>query len=149
MPADCAAPGPARLKHKATRVATLFAQVDVGSHEGVVAAVYNGEADAGSTYADARTRLEKDHPDVMTKVNVIKVTTEIPNDGVQFSPSLPEEKRDLIVNALLEIAATEKGKAALNKAYQWEALEKHDDSFYDPFRQILQASGLGVDALQE
>lgn len=123
--------------------------VDVGSHEGVVAAVYNGEADAGSTYVDARTRLEKDYPDVMTKVSIIKVTEEIPNDGVQFSPSLPQEKRDLIVKALLEIADTDPGKAALYKAYQWEALEKHDDSFYDPFRQILQASGLGVDALQE
>ena len=123
--------------------------VDVGSHEGVVTAVYNGKADAGSTYVDARTRMERDLPDVMTKVNVIKVTTDIPNDGVQFSPSLSQEKHDLIVKALLEISATEKGKAALEKAYQWEALEEHDDSFYDPFRQILQASGLGVDALQE
>lgn len=123
--------------------------VDVGSHEGVVAAVYNGEVDAGSTYVDARIRLEQDHPDVMKKVSVIKLTVDIPNDGVQFSPSLPKEKQELIVKALLEIAGTEKGKEALNRAYQWEALEKHDDSFYDPFRQILQASGLGVDALQE
>jgi len=123
--------------------------VDVGSHEGVVAAVYNGEADAGATYVDARTRLEKDLPDVMAKVRVVKITVDIPNDGVQLSPSLSQEKQDLIVEALLEIADTEKGKAALHKAYQWEALEKHDDSFYDPFRQILQASGLGVAALQE
>ncbi len=40
--------------------------------------------DAGSTYADARDRLEKDHPDVKKKVLVIEVTPDIPNDGVQF-----------------------------------------------------------------
>ncbi len=123
--------------------------VDAGSHEAVVAAVYNGEVDAGSTYADARVRLEQDHPDVMTKVRVIKLTVDIPNDGVQFSPSLSQETQDRIAKALLEIAATDEGKAALNKAYQWEGLVQHDDSFYDPFRQILQASGLGVDALQK
>jgi phosphonate transport system substrate-binding protein len=123
--------------------------VDVGSHESVVAAVYNGEADAGSTYVDARARQEADLPDVMTKVGVIKVSVDIPNDGVQFSPTLSQEMQDLIAEALLEIAGTDEGKAALEKAYQWNALEKHDDSFYDPFRQVLQASGLGVDALQE
>jgi phosphonate transport system substrate-binding protein len=122
--------------------------VDAGSHEAVVAAVYNGDVDAGSTYADARTRLEKDHPDVMDKVSVIEVTVDIPNDGVQFSPALVSEKRELIVKALLEIADTEEGKEALYKAYEWEDLEEHGDTFYDPFRQVLQASGLGVSALQ-
>ena len=48
-----------------------------------------------------------------------------------------------------EIMETEEGKEALGKAYQWEGLEEHDDSFYDPFRQVMQASGLGIDALQK
>ena len=85
----------------------------------------------------------------MEKVVVIEVTADIPNDGVQFSPAVPEELRNTIVNALLEIAATEEGKAALKTAYQWTALEEHDDTFYDPFRQVLQASGLSIDELQE
>jgi phosphonate transport system substrate-binding protein len=123
--------------------------VDAGSHDSVVAAVYNGDVDAGATYVDARTRIEKNHPDVMEKVLILEVTTDIPNDGVQFVPSMPKEMRDKIVNALLEIAATEEGKEALNTAYQWTALEKHGDTFYDPFRQVLQASGLSIDELQK
>jgi len=123
--------------------------VDVGSHEGVVAAVYNGEADAGATYVDARTRLAQDFPDVMEGVKVITLTVAIPNDGVQFSPSLPEDKQERIIQSLLEISGSERGRAALGKAYQWEALERHDDAFYDPFRQVLQASGLGVDVLKD
>jgi phosphonate transport system substrate-binding protein len=123
--------------------------VDAGSHDAVVAAVYNGEVAGGACYVDARTRIEKDHPDVMEKVAVIEVSINIPNDGVQFQPSVSKDLRDKIVNALLEIAATEEGKEALNTAYQWTALEKHDDTFYDPFRQVLQAAGINVKDLMQ
>jgi phosphonate transport system substrate-binding protein len=123
--------------------------IDAGSHDAVVAAVYNGEVDGGACYVDARTRIEDDHPDVMEKIAVIEVSVPIPNDGVQFHPSISEEMRSQIVNALLEIAATEEGKEALNTAYQWTALEEHDDTFYDPFRQVLQAAGIDVKDLME
>jgi phosphonate transport system substrate-binding protein len=123
--------------------------VDAGSHDAVVAAVYNGEVDGGACYVDARTRIEDDYPDVMEKIAVIEVSVPIPNDGVQFHPSISEEMRGQIVDALLEIAATEEGKEALNTAYQWEALEEHDDTFYDPFRQVLQAAGIDVKDLME
>jgi phosphonate transport system substrate-binding protein len=116
--------------------------VDAGSHPGVVAAVYSGDVDAGACFVDARTLLQKDHPDVMEKVVVLQTTANIPNDGVQFHPSMPRDLQNRIVGALLEIAQTEEGKKAINTAYQWTALEKHDDSFYDPFRQVLQAAGV-------
>lgn len=123
--------------------------VDAGSHDAVVAAVYNGEVDGGACYVDARTRIEDDHPDVMEKIAVIEVSVNIPNDGVQFHPSVPQELRDQIVNALLQIAETEEGKEALKTAYQWNALEKHKDDFYDPFRQVLQAAGIEAQDLME
>ncbi len=123
--------------------------VDCGSHDAVVAAVYNGNVDAGATFVDARSSIEKDYPDVMDKVVVIAVTENIPNDGVQFSPSVDAATRAKIVDALLKIAATDEGKAALKTAYQWNALEKHDDSFYDPFRQVLQAAGLSIEELNK
>jgi phosphonate transport system substrate-binding protein len=123
--------------------------VDSGSHDAVAAAVYNGECDAGATYIDARTRIEEDYPDVMEVVTVIEVTEDIPNDGVQYVPSLPRELRDQINAALMAIAGTEEGLEALNTAYQWDGLEAHDDGFYDPFRQVLQASGMSIEELQE
>ena len=124
--------------------------VDAGSHEGVAAAVYNGEVDGGATYVDARTRIQEDFPDIMEEVAVIEVSADIPNDGVQFQTSVPQEMRDKIVNALLKIVQTEEGKEALDTAYDWTDLEKHGDDFYDPFRQVLQASGVDVkDLMQE
>jgi phosphonate transport system substrate-binding protein len=116
--------------------------VDAGSHDAVVAAVYNGEVDAGACYVDARTRIEKDHPDVMEKVLVVEVSAPIPNDGVQFHPSVPRDIRNKIVNALLELVKTDEGKKAIQVAYQWTDLTVKDDSFYDPFRQVLQAAGV-------
>ena len=123
--------------------------VDTGSHEAVVEAVYNGEVDAGSTYMDARDRLLAVYPDVKDAVVVMDVTQDIPNDGIQFVPSMPEEMKNKIVEALLAIADTEEGKEAFFMAYEREALEKHDDTFYDSFREVLKASGLGIDALRE
>jgi len=129
--------------------ADLAEIVDAGSHDAVAAAVYNGDCDAGATYVDARTRIEEDHPDVMEQVIVIEVTADIPNDGVQFVSSMPQELRDTITAGLLTIAGTEAGQEALDTAYQWNALEEHDDTFYDPFRQVLQASGLDVEELMK
>ena len=123
--------------------------VDAGGHPAVVAAVYNGDVDAGATYVDARGTIEDDNPDVMEAVRVIAVSEDIPNDGVQFHPSVPEEMREQIVTALLEISETEEGQEALNQAYSWTGLTRRDDTFYDPFRQVLQASGLEVEDLQE
>ena len=84
--------------------------VDAGGHGGVVAAVYNGDVDAGATYVDARTTIEEDNPDVMEKVRIIETSVPIPNS--------------------------------------WDGLVERGDQFYDPFRQVLQASGLELDEIE-
>jgi phosphonate transport system substrate-binding protein len=127
---------------------TDFTQiVDAGGHTGVITAVYNGDVDAGATFVDARGNIQEDFPDVMERVRVIQVSAPIPNDGVQFHPSVPAEMKEQIVEALLAIADTEEGAEALGQAYQWDALERHGDDFYDPFRQVLQAAGVDAAAL--
>lgn len=118
--------------------------VDAGSHDAAVAGVYNGDCDAGSSYVDARGRIEEDYPDVMDVIKVIYVSFDIPNDGLQYEPSFPREMRDKINAALVEISGTEEGVEALKEAYQWEALQKIDDSFYDSFRQVLDSAGVSA-----
>lgn len=121
--------------------------VDAGSHEGAVLGVYNGDCDAGSSYVDARSGLEEDYPDIMETTRVIEVSVDIPNDGVQFHPSVPADIREKIVNVLLTINETEEGEAAIFEAYEWTKLVAKDDSFYDPFRQILSAAGVDIESL--
>jgi phosphonate transport system substrate-binding protein len=85
----------------------------------------------------------------MEAIVVIEIFEGIPNDGVQFVTGLDPEIRQQIVDALLAIAATEEGAEALNTAYNWNALEEHDDTFYDQFRQFLDASGVTASDYQE
>lgn len=120
--------------------------VDSGSHNAAIAGVYNGDCDAGSSYVDARSNLEGDYPDVMEVIKVIHISVEIPNDGVQYHPSVPRELRDQINTALMEMSETEEGAEALDIAYEWSELILRDDSFYDPFRQVLDAAGVDIES---
>ncbi|GAB4429310.1 MAG: hypothetical protein Kow0031_09840 [Anaerolineae bacterium] len=122
---------------------------DVGSHNNVVAAVYNGECDAGATYVDARGTIEDDFPDVKDVVVVIAESADIPNDTVSFAADVPADVRENVVNALLDIAGTEEGQAALETLYEIAGLVPVDDSFYDEFRIDLDASGYSVEDFQE
>ncbi len=125
-----------------------FAQVmNAGSHSDVVRAVYNGDCDAGATYVDARSAVEIDMPDVKEKVVVLATTAKIPNDNVSVVKDLPADLKEKIRQALLEIAASEEGKQALQTVYGIEGLEKVDDSFYDEFRAQLSASGYRLEDL--
>lgn len=122
--------------------------VDAGGHDGAIAAVYAGDCDVGSSYVDARSTLEDEHPDVMEVLKVISISTDIPNDGLQYVPSMTRELRDQINAAILKIIGTEEGLEAFEKSYEWTGLEAHDDSFYDPFRQVLDAAGVNISELQ-
>lgn len=116
--------------------------VDAGSHDAAVAAVYNGDCDAGASYVDARSAIEEDNPDVMDVLKVIEISADIPNDGVQWQPDVSREIRDKINNALIAISETEEGQEALFVAYEWNAVEAHGDDFYEAFRQVLDAAGI-------
>ncbi len=118
--------------------------VDAGGHPDVVRAVYSGDCDAGATYVDARTNVQEELTDVMDKVVVIAESMPIPNDTISFSPEVPAEVRDAIVAALLAMTQDEAQMQILNDLYRWESLIEVDDSFYDNFRQLLEASGVDV-----
>ncbi len=122
--------------------------VDVGSHAAAVTGVYNGDCDAGASFVDARSMVEGDLPDVMDVIQVIDVSVDIPNDGVQYHPTLPKEMREKINAALIAMGSTEAGAAALLEANQWDSFAVYDDTFYDPFRQILDAAGVDIQDLQ-
>lgn len=118
-----------------------------GSHDAAVIGVYNGDCDAGASYVDARAGVEDEFPDVMDKVVQVEISMEIPNDGVQFIKGFPEETKQILVDALLKIISTEEGQEAMDKAYEWDGLEVHDNTFYDAFRQLLDAAGVTAEDL--
>ena len=118
----------------------------VQGHPAVVAALYvGGICDFGATYIDARTS-DKTHADVMDKIAVIWRTDNIiPNDNVSFSTAMPADMKDKVVQALLSMGDSDAGKEILkNMGFEIQGFKVAEDSFYDPFRAALQASGIDI-----
>jgi phosphonate transport system substrate-binding protein len=118
--------------------------VDAGGHDGVIIAVYEGQCDAGSTFTDARSNVEEAYPDVRDKVIVVTESAPIPNDTISFAPSLSAETVEALKTALLALNDSEEGLAQLSQLYSWSGLEATEDSFYDGFRQQLEAAGMCI-----
>ncbi len=121
--------------------------VDAGGHDGVIIAVYNGDCDAGASFVDARSIVEEEFPDVKDQVVVITESAPIPNDNISFTPDVPAETRDAIVQVFLDLASTDEGLEVLNSVYSWSGMEVVDDTFYDGFRQQLEAAGMSIEDL--
>ena len=122
----------------------------VQGHPTVVRALYaTGICDFGATYIDARTNVQKDLPDVLDKVVVIwRTDPVIPNDNVSFATGLPDDIKQKITDALVQMSASDDGKALLKSmGYDVESLKVTPDTFYDEFRVYLQATGIDVTTL--
>lgn len=130
---------------------TFFA----GSHNNVVLAVYQGRADAGTVFEDARGTVQKTLPDVMQKIKVIWYSDPIPNDTVSFRKALPEDVKVKVTNALLRFSETPAGLDALKSLYEIEALADYQtlvtkykikvptlDAFFNPVRDVQRFVGL-------
>ncbi len=136
------------LKNEGVDQGTLDGGEFIGGHSGVVRAVYSGQCDAGATFIDARGGVEEDFADVMEVVVQVFVSDPIiPNDTVSYATDFPQDMRDQVTDALLELAGTEEGAAALEAVYEISGLNKVDDSFFDELRVILDAAGVDVEAL--
>jgi phosphonate transport system substrate-binding protein len=127
----------------------LAGVVDAGGHDLAIIGILDGQCDVGASYVDARGSVEDEFPDVMDLVEVVAISADIPNDGVQYAADFPQELRDQLNPALISVAASEAGAEALSSAYSWDGLEQKDNSFYDPFLQVLEASGFDISGLVE
>ncbi len=103
-----------------------------GGHSQTVQAVYDGEAEIGLSYNDARGNLAEEFSDVGEKVVVFAYTKNIPNDGVVLNGELDDSVQDTLTQSLLDLASTEDGLAALDAVYEIEGLEAANlDAFND------------------
>ena len=151
----------AGLKKAGYDPAKFFGQtVFAGSHNNVVLAVYQGRADAGAVFEDARASVQKTLPDVMQKLKVIWKSDPIPNDTVSFRKDLPADVKDRVSTALLRFSQDPAGLQALKSLYEIEALADYQllvskykvkasslDAFYDPVRDVARYAGINLEDL--
>lgn len=117
-------------------------QIPVTANDASVLAVYNGDAEVGFSFWDARTIVAKDTPDVGQKVVVFALTEDIPNDGVALSSDLSPELQDRITTALEDFSNTEEGSAILQSIYSITKLAPADPDSLDVVARAAQALGL-------
>ena len=91
--------------------------------------------------------------DIMDKEEKERVAAEEQNQvlaqlgAIGQTVAMPQELRDQVTDVLLAIMNTPEGQQAVETVFSWEALEKHDDTFYDPFRELLQNAGMSIEEL--
>ncbi|MBP3039274.1 phosphate/phosphite/phosphonate ABC transporter substrate-binding protein [Bacillaceae bacterium Marseille-Q3522] len=115
---------------------TYYQQTAVGGHDNAILAVYDGQADFATTFDDARSILEKDHPDVKDKLQVIGYTDPIPNDGISVSKDLPDEWKTKIKDAFMAINDNSEVLEVMNEVYSWDGIAEAKDSDYDIVRDV-------------
>lgn len=140
-------------------------------HDVVVTMVYQRQVEAGACYysppettvtaqgdtairiRDAREKVLTQFPDVEEKVKILALTEEIPNDPWVIRSNLfddPARQRafvEALVTSLLEYAATEEGKVALEELYAISGLARIEDSTFDSLREAIGSSGVELEEL--
>jgi phosphonate transport system substrate-binding protein len=117
--------------------------VQVTANDASVLAVYNGDAEVGTSYWDARSVVAKDTPDVGQKVVVFALTDEIPNDGVSITGKISSKWQTKIADAMKDYAGTEEGVKALTAIYQITGLVDADPNSLKKTQDAAASIGLG------
>ncbi|WP_353113791.1 phosphate/phosphite/phosphonate ABC transporter substrate-binding protein [Microbacterium sp.] len=117
-------------------------QVPVTANDASVLAVYNGDAEVGFSFWDARDIVKKDKADVGQKVVVFALTDEIPNDGVALSKDLSPALQKKITTALEDFSNTEEGSKILQSIYSITKLAPADPKSLDVVARAAEKLGL-------
>lgn len=107
-----------------------------GGHDLAVQAVYDGDADVGVSFNDARGQLVQTVPDVGEKVVVFAWSDPIPNDGFAVAGDLPDDLKQAIVDALVAFTETEEGAVTMDELYEIDGLVPVPEGSYDIIRRL-------------
>ncbi|MBC3763392.1 phosphate/phosphite/phosphonate ABC transporter substrate-binding protein [Quadrisphaera oryzae] len=133
----------AAMKKAGIDVSSDIKVTQVTANDASVLAVYNGDAQVGTSYWDARSVVAKDTPDVGQKVVVFALTDAIPNDGVSLSSGLSQEWQTKVAAAMKDYAATPEGQQALSAIYQITGLRDADPAALQKTSDVAASIGLG------
>ncbi len=122
-------------------------------HAPVAQAVYTGGiCDFGATYIDARSfplTIDR-NPDILDQVLVIwQVPPVIPYEVFVLARNLPPEMQKSLEDAIFRITGMASGKKLFRDAFGTDEWERITDSFYEPFRTYVSASGANMDEIIE
>ena len=104
----------------------------------------------GYRVLDARANIREEFPDVVSKVRILMLSPDIPNDTMSFGPEFPAELRAQIEAAMAAFAETEAWGTSLGSEdfYGWSGLQAATDAEYDFIRKLVVESGTTIESLK-
>lgn len=114
-----------------------------GGHDASVQAVYDGQADIGVSFDDARSTITDVAPDVGEKVIVFNITSRIANDVIAVRSDLPDDLITALFNAMSDYINTDEGLLVMDELYDWTDLIRADSTT----EASLELIGLAIDEL--
>jgi phosphonate transport system substrate-binding protein len=104
----------------------------------------------GYRVLDARANIREEFPDVVSKVRILTLSPEIPNDTMSFGPEFPADLRAQIEEAILAFAETEAWGTSIGSEdfYGWSGIEAATDAEYDFIRLMVAESGTTIESLK-
>ncbi|MBN8580482.1 MAG: phosphate/phosphite/phosphonate ABC transporter substrate-binding protein [Anaerolineae bacterium] len=104
----------------------------------------------GYRVLDARANIREEFPDVVSKVRILMLSPEIPNDTMSFGPEFPAELRAEIEAAIAAFAETEAWGTSLGSEdfYGWSGVDAATDAEYDFIRKLVVESGTTIESLR-
>ena len=112
-----------------------------GDHPSVIIDVYEGNADGGASYWDARDAVESTYPDVKTVVSVLAYSDDIPNGPWAFRSGLDPTTVQTLSDGIIAVANTVEGDTAIETIFNSSFIggfEAVDDSSYDFLREVVE-----------
>jgi len=121
----------------------------------ILESVYKKEVAAGATFyrpknkkgqiQDARKYLLKKYPDIVKKVKILAKTPAIPNEPIAFRKNIPANIKEKLIQSLLKISNTKKGKKLLMSLYDITGMKRTNNARYSEVRKIIKALGKEFD----
>ena len=105
----------------------------------------------GYRVLDARSSIREEAPDVIQKVRILDISSEIPNDTMSYSPEFPMDLREIITAAVIEYVASDACAETLcnENFYDWTAAGPIFDENFDGIRILMEAQGITLENIGE
>ena len=107
-----------------------------GGHPESALSVYNDDATVGVSYNDVREDLVAEFPDIGEEVVVFAWSDPIPNDGFVIRGDLPDDLKQAVTDALLDVAQDEVDGEVLLELYNIDGFREADPADFEVARQV-------------
>ena len=100
---------------------------------------------------DARASIREEAPDVVQKVRILDISSEIPNDTMSFAPDFPEALKTAVTDGVKFYVGTEACAETFcnENFYDWTAAGPIADENFDGVRLLMAAQGITLENIGE